>query len=470
MASVDATHLEPLPQRQPTGLFHLPPDIQLLIYEYALEEPNLWERRHRDGCDLCPTNDGALEHPPWVWHRPIIDANLPSNKKRDYDPSPPETIARRYTLAATWKFCSCAVRTGINLLCTNRHIFSLAAPIFWSRSKFCFFDPVELFVCITATSPGTRALIRHVSIRTIRAEAGLDPRVCIRDPTRSYQRHRFFSHLLWNGLELLPGLESLDAPIYHFHDFFNEESFGSSEDGLGELLPKIPHLTRLELSDVVFSSKTTELREDMMGDDAVTFWDALYANAIPASFASYSLQFDVGKLRDDTLPEVLIAIQLKIFHDQNDVRAWIYSVTGDNWPETSVARLAARSDGCQTVPVPARREPVGDDEGKWSGDAESRPTAIDATFYSVPPSKDARERRRRAQGKRGKHAATGQAMRQHVTEGDGARKKMIRRFTAWREAKEKDSKVHAEWEKEATSRKRQKKNRRGHNNEEDWET
>ncbi|KAJ4153959.1 hypothetical protein LMH87_010424 [Akanthomyces muscarius] len=281
-------------QQTPFNLFGLPVELQIIIFKFTLQDPTLWDRHHRDGCNLRPTEEGVIEHPPWIWHRPIIGAVRSEHTKKTGTALCSYPVS--YTLVNTWKFCNCAKRSGISLLRTNCYAFSVAAPLFWSKARFCFFDAAEFAACVAATSSRTRALIRDVSIVSSESWRMRDMRVCIQNmgasmDGRADKSFYLYSKLVFrNALKHLPGLEHLAVPSDFVYFFTRTNQLGEYE--ITDTLMDLLQLRFLELTQMRLFGGSSNLRQYML-DDRVDFWAALYRNRGWASFVAYSRRFDV---------------------------------------------------------------------------------------------------------------------------------------------------------------------------------
>ncbi|KAM3483842.1 hypothetical protein MY8738_002739 [Beauveria namnaoensis] len=217
----------PRPRQEPINLLNMPLEVQLQIYDYALSDPDLWDRRHCPGCDLCPLTQQEMNQPPFMWHRVVVDAVPKAGKGEQVALSSIHGLPKAFSLAKTWTACDCGKRRGIHLLRTNRHIFSVAAHMLWSRGSFCFFDAIEFAACVEATSPGTRALIRGVSIMSLSNGIALDSHVCLRSqgdngldrPSAVYPWEDRCLPEFWLSLQLLPRLKQLSIPERYLNVF-----------------------------------------------------------------------------------------------------------------------------------------------------------------------------------------------------------------------------------------------------------
>ncbi len=375
MASVLSPPMEAV-QKPPLRLFDLPMELQLSIFEYALHDPILWDRRHRDGCDLRPTEEGVTEHPPWMWHRLIVDVAFPG-ETREGRTRRSRAPAASYTLTSTWKFCDCAKRTGINLLRTGRHAYNVGSPIFWRASKFCFFDAVEFVACITVTSIYTRRLIRGVSMFTIEGSQGLDLRVCVRSQPGINTKSLFHLDTLsdfWDTVDLVPELEYLAVPSYFLYAFIQSYVQWSPT----HILKNFQDLSRIknfQITEMMFFGGSRDIAVSMYNDEPY-FWAMLYRNVGWATFASYSQRLNMG---NQTSAETILS---RIRYPFERIRHTICLdllmggpkvLGGDN------VQLAPHADligGCKTMTI----------EPRYSN---HRGPELDVTFYNLPLHKEA---------------------------------------------------------------------------------
>ncbi|CAH0043660.1 unnamed protein product [Clonostachys solani] len=127
--------IEPSPGRrlrpQKLGLLHVPREVQLLIYEFALIECPKWEKSHKSECRYKPNDINCTEIPTFL--------NLSINIWQAVDGEFKQNVGNH---------CNCAKRTGLGLLGVSRAINHLAAPIFWSRNTFCFLDAMEFLATV----------------------------------------------------------------------------------------------------------------------------------------------------------------------------------------------------------------------------------------------------------------------------------------------------------------------------------
>ncbi|OAA35224.1 hypothetical protein BBO_08826 [Beauveria brongniartii RCEF 3172] len=256
-------------RQEPINLLNLPLEVQLQIYDYALSDPDLCDRRHRNGCNLCPLTQQEMNQPPFMWHRVVVDAVPKPGPREQVALSSNYGLPKAFSLAKTWTACDCGKRRGIHILRTNRYIFSVAAHMLWSRGSLCFFDATEFAACIEATSPGTRALIRGVRIMSLLNGETLDPRVCLRSQGDNGQErpsavhpweHRCLPEF-WIALQLLPRLQHLTIPHRYLKGLQNmtDDQFFKTRAYLARL--GCIYLTHLNLSprDRGFTKTTPEI-------------------------------------------------------------------------------------------------------------------------------------------------------------------------------------------------------------------
>ncbi|CAG9990300.1 unnamed protein product [Clonostachys byssicola] len=132
---LETISIQPLPGRrlrpQKLGLLHVPREVQLLMYEFALIECPKWEKGHKPGCRYKPNDIHCTEIPPFL--------NLSINIWQTLEGEFKQNIGNH---------CNCAKRDGLGLLGVNREIHNLAAPIFWSQNTFCFLDAMEFLATV----------------------------------------------------------------------------------------------------------------------------------------------------------------------------------------------------------------------------------------------------------------------------------------------------------------------------------
>lgn len=467
----------------PFNLLGLPVELQIRIFKFALQDPTLWDRRHQDGCNLRPTGEGVIEHPPWIWHRPIIGAVMPGHVKEKGSVSCSGEFPVTYNLVNTWTFCHCAKRSGINLLRTNRHVFSVAAPLFWSEARFCFFDGVELAACVAATSPRTRALIRDVSIVSTEIAHPRDMRVHIQHmgvTVNGFEDQYVNSHaasvVFRNSLRLLPALEHLAVPCEFLFSFGRMNQLGEYDTADAALM--FPRLKILEFTQMRMLGGSSNLQLQMHSD-RIAFWNALYRNKGWTSFVVYSQRFDVRGSAAAMSPEsrplyVWYGIVGKIYMDLLTVGP---RMLGDD-----SLRLAPHADlvgGCKTMTVQLANNTKASLE-------------VDVTFYSLPLDKDACAKSRLARsnvpvdGPRAVWNMTGSLWGQGAT-----RRESIRQFEGLVEGQlrypmkrckqgpllhlsgcpyaARERQQQQQQQQHGGKRKRVKKNRRGYKKAHDWQ-
>ncbi|KAJ3484104.1 hypothetical protein NLG97_g7139 [Lecanicillium saksenae] len=454
----------------PLNLLHMPIEIQLMIYTYVFGgEPILWERRHRDECNLRPSSEFRVEHPPWVWYRPIIDIICPKIKGQCSGFPGRELFSAKYTLAETWKFCACGKRRGLNLLRTSRHIYSLAAPIFWSTTTFCFFDSIEFIACMSATSGGTRALIRGVSIISLSQFAGGDNRVHFRhklhcDPIANLG-YIWYVHTMptfWRTVLSLPGLERLAVPslfLYHMGSPLRGPTFRA-------VVKRLTGLKDLEVTCSCYIDSRIGESATRLGSHC--FWIDLYNNTGWATFVSYSQRIDLRDIRDGTAePDDVFTASLSSNLPPGYIlwEIWRqYLLTGPREHSWGVDHFFPRADlvgAPKTLPVELPNSP------------QIPSTEIPVTFYSLPLDRHALERSKRAKGR---DAPGGNPRVKHVWVRQRARHILLWRFEVLRAQKvnrmvaqlRRDAVVTSDGANEGASketkkkRKRVKQNRRGY--------
>jgi hypothetical protein len=132
---LETISIQPSPGRrlrpQKLGLLHVPREVQLLIYEFALIECPKWEKRHISECRYKPSDINCTEILPFL--------NLSINIWQTMDGEFKQNVGNH---------CNCAKRTGLGLLGVSREIHHLAAPIFWSQNTFCFLDAMEFLATV----------------------------------------------------------------------------------------------------------------------------------------------------------------------------------------------------------------------------------------------------------------------------------------------------------------------------------
>lgn len=113
-----------------------------MIYDYALVEPSLWERRHQPGC---PLHNADLS-----WERPVFRSTSESKEAEERDrrrkwshDDDSEVIQQSPLTDAEVKICDrlCRrVRSGLNLRLACKQIFVESEDVFWKRNVFCWDD------------------------------------------------------------------------------------------------------------------------------------------------------------------------------------------------------------------------------------------------------------------------------------------------------------------------------------------
>ncbi|KAM3525214.1 hypothetical protein MY4038_007406 [Beauveria bassiana] len=407
----------------------MPLEVQLQIYDYALSDPDLWDRRHRPGCDLCPLTQQEMNQPPFMWHRVVVDAIPKPGKGEQVALSSIYGLPKAFSLAKTWTACDCGKRRGIHLLRTNRHIFSVAVHMLWSRGSFCFFDATEFAACVEATSPGTRALIRGVSIMSLSNGNALDSRVCLRSqgdngldrPSAVYPWEDRCLPEFWLALQLLPMLQYLSIP----HRYLNvihtitDDLFFKTKEYLARL--GYMYFTRL-----VLTPRDWGLYQGYFhGPD--NFWAAFFSGRTLASLYGFSERVDTTTWLDGITnldPRDAFNHRVNLILSQNLAGRTMQAtqmqamerdsttIAGKNWlrPQTRVIA----GGGTTTVSL--------DDTGTLK---------VAVTFYNAPLSKDscvnsnlALASRRAELERLGRKFEAGQRKRKL------AREEMIRRFKA----------------------------------------
>ncbi|KAJ6783844.1 hypothetical protein PWT90_08012 [Aphanocladium album] len=481
MGTVDSIAMANL-RREPLSLFHMPTEIQLQIYEYVFaDEPILWDRRHRDECNLRPTKKSAVEHPPWIWHRPIVDVTCPKNEQECSKNPCHELHAAQYTLAGTWKFCGCARRASLSLLRTNRHIFSIAAPMFWSKATFCFFDPLEFMACMRATSPGTRALMRGVSILSLNAHARADGRVLVRRRTHGGrlldQRHTWYVHTMpafWDTVLLLPGLERLGVPSRFAAHFDDKRPLRGPS--LRDIAVGLPRLPELELTSLGFISPS--MSESLLHGEEFRFWSTFYNHPNWSTFVAFSHRMDLRDIRDAT-----VSVSERVREARRDSQLSGY-VSDEVWfrllppggRRWQLAGIFAGNPHADLVGAP--RTTAVKTRVHETRDAATDPPDIAVTFHSLPLDDEALERSRLAKkkstsGDAGGDRSDGGPKLKHVWQKERSRRRLMRQFACLRtimssSAAQSDCDAvpcngsGGEEQEEKKKRKRTKKNRRGY--------
>ncbi|ATY61357.1 hypothetical protein A9K55_008517 [Cordyceps militaris] len=336
-----------------TGLLRLPLELQRHIFKLVLHEPNLWDRRHHDGCKLRPVTPKAMAQPPFMSHRVFVEAVYASRQHAprcprwlkcvECDPSSAALYERptSFRLAKTWTWCTCGKRTGVNLLRANRHIFSVAAPIFWSGNTFSFFDVSEFAACIAATSPGTRDLIRGASIVTFQLQRWLDARVCLR--SRDLEGHVLPEGVLtwqqkcltalWPALKSLPKLKRLALPAHYL------ETAMFDRLPADERRPMRQYLALLDEMDLTNLGLCGGVTGGGHYRALANFWKRFFDGELQQTLCGFTLRIRINdRLRDfsanfpytsrlsqwDFLTNVYDAVEAQLMVDDTDKRgrAW----------------------------------------------------------------------------------------------------------------------------------------------------
>ncbi|KAM3504906.1 hypothetical protein MY10362_003282 [Beauveria mimosiformis] len=418
-------------RQEPINLLNLPLEVQLQIYDYALSDPDLFDRRHRGGCDLCPLTQQEMNQPPFLWHRVVVDAVPKSGPGEQAELSSIRGLPKAFSLAKTWTACDCGKRRGINLLRTNRHIFSVAAHMLWSRGSLCFFDATEFAACVEATSPGTRALIRGVRIMSLSNGVSLDSRVCLRSqgdngldrPSAVYPWEYRCLPEFWIALQLLPKLQNLTIPHRYLNVFrsMTDDQFFKARAYLARL--GYIYFTHLALTPRDFGSYRA------FYSDINDFWAAFFSGRALVSLYGFSERVDTTTWLDgitnlhprDALnhrvnPLLLQnlagrTLQATLMQAMEQDRT---TIRGFNWLRPQARVIAG--GGTVTVSLD-----------------DTATSKVVVTFYNVPLSKDAcvnsnlalASRRARIE-RLGRSFEAGQRKRKL------AREEMIRRFEALR--------------------------------------
>ncbi|TQW00661.1 hypothetical protein V2A60_001722 [Cordyceps javanica] len=308
MASADPAALEKRQleaAKQPFKLLHLPTEIQERIFWFAVHDPDLMDRRHRDGCDLLPVNEHAVAQPPFMSQRVFVDAVYQRDKQGQTGTynylnmfDPPES----FRLTETWTYCNCAKRSGINLLLTNRWIFSIAAPFFWSENTFSFFDATEFVACMAVTSTGTRALIRSVSVVTFRLRGFLDARVHLSSKTprgKSCLGGIFpwgtkCLPIFWRTLQLLPKLKSLAIPPC----YLDCNVFLDTDANLDKLRPYLERLEEIHLTYLsIFGGDASSIQDCFC--ERQNFWASFFSGRSLESLGGFSHRVHLSDWLED---------------------------------------------------------------------------------------------------------------------------------------------------------------------------
>lgn len=242
------------PRPKKLNLDHLPLEIVLRIYEFALVERPRWEKTHKPACKYKPKfGDDIYENPPFLQTKVTVYADM-----------------RQKTECS----CSCAKRTGLGLLLASRGVNELAAPIFWSKNTFCFLDAIEVIATVGR-------LLRPAYVEMIRA-------ISIMNPDQSgYTGHVDFTlskgkqrHVFWDTIERCKGLESLDMP----------GAYISATKWFAQRMAKLPRKAP-SLKTVRFNFLLTFTSFDMWSEYPSPWWDHYFPNVIYARCSrSFSLR------------------------------------------------------------------------------------------------------------------------------------------------------------------------------------
>ncbi|CAH0016385.1 unnamed protein product, partial [Clonostachys rhizophaga] len=242
------------PRPKKLNLDHLPLEIVLRIYEFALVERPRWEKTHKPTCKYKPKfGDDIYENPPFLQTKVTVYADM-----------------RQKTECS----CSCAKRTGLGLLLASRGVNELAAPIFWSKNTFCFLDAIEVIATVGR-------LLRPAYVEMIRA-------ISIMNPDQSgYTGHVDFTlskgkqrHAFWDTIERCTGLESLDMP----------GAYISATKWFAQRMAKLSRKAP-SLKAVRFNFLLTFTSFDMWSEYPSPWWDHYFPNVIYARCSrSFSLR------------------------------------------------------------------------------------------------------------------------------------------------------------------------------------
>ncbi|CAG9999009.1 unnamed protein product [Clonostachys byssicola] len=242
------------PRPKKLNLDHLPLEIVLRIYEFALVERPRWEKTHKPTCKYKPKfGDDIYENPPFLQTKVTVYADMTQKTECS---------------------CSCAKRTGLGLLLASRGVNELAAPIFWSRNTFCFLDAIELIATVgRLLRPAYVEMIRAISIMNP-DQSGYTGHV---DYTLSKGKQR---HAFWDTLERCRGLESLDMP----------GAYISATKWFSQRMAKLPKRAP-SLKTVRFNFLLTFTSYDMWSEYPSPWWDHYFPNVIYARCSrSFSLR------------------------------------------------------------------------------------------------------------------------------------------------------------------------------------
>ncbi|VUC31227.1 unnamed protein product [Clonostachys rosea] len=200
------------------GLDALPPEVRLLIYEFALVEVPRWDKKHKLECKYRPGSTQGFEPPPFVQSK-ITVSESPWNVKTETP-------------------CSCAKRQGLSLLRVSKSVHKICSRIFLSRNTFCFLDAVE-FLAIVGHSlrPELRDQIRDVSIMNPDHTGDSEH---VRAPRARFRYRKPF----WETLLKCRGLEKLEIPAAYIESTRDLEVC----EYLNLFKEQVPKLSRLHLS------------------------------------------------------------------------------------------------------------------------------------------------------------------------------------------------------------------------------
>ncbi|OAA60694.1 hypothetical protein ISF_05733 [Cordyceps fumosorosea ARSEF 2679] len=383
--------------KKPTGLLDLPLELQIMIFKRVLDEPILWDRQHRNGCRFRPTRTNVMAQPPFMSQRVFVDAEYALH-------CGPYDAPKGFSLAETWTACKCAKRRGVNLLAVNRHIFWVARPLLWSKTTFCFFDATEFAACIAVTTPGSRGLIRSVSVQTFRGLVGWqDYRVCLRSkfpdgrdrPSGVFPYKQKCVKAMWRALLEMPELENLGIPW----QYLTTEVFDSMD--AAQLVQSHQYLEGLgELELTHFGLHGGNLDPD---DEPGDFWVELFDGKCLSSLAGWSHRVQLAPwLKQEAapgapgaypppFPENLTSLQEGVVEDcEEDVYAEVRNHVMVQDHNTFKARGI-----CWTRP----RDDILASDGRLDLDT-FHGQLISFKLYNMPLSKDACEKQRAARAAR----------------------------------------------------------------------
>ena len=123
-----------------------------IIYEYALVEPSLWDKRHDRSC---PYHDPLMPFEP-----PVFTVNpVTPNEDRLSDPT---LLAENERSAACWRLCR--RRKGLGLLAVSRSAAHEAGPVFWSTNVFCFSYRDKFLDAMKTVPASVQAKINRISV------------------------------------------------------------------------------------------------------------------------------------------------------------------------------------------------------------------------------------------------------------------------------------------------------------------